>query len=257
MVSMGQSCGYISALSRHAEFVPVAQFAKRTKIRTMTESIIERIERRLAEMSMKAEAASKAAGLSRDAIRGIRRGMEDGRQRGVSTHTLERLAPILKVSPEWLAFGVETTRSAGLVAAPMQTRLQAGVWSDHPQSAVDGRDPVYVPSHIVPRGATIYAAEVVGNSMNRVYPAGTCVILEKRFDDPATLIPGRRYHVERQRADGSVEGTLKLVRRRADGSIWLVPESDDPEFQASIPLTGSPGEHISFVGRVLCAIVPG
>lgn len=223
----------------------------------MTDTIITRIEQRLADLGLTAESASKAAGLSRDAIRGIRRGLDDGKQRGVSTYTLERLAPILKVAPEWLAFGAETTRAAGLVAAPVQTRLQAGLWSDHPAAAIEGRDPVYVPAELVPRGATIYAAEVVGNSMNRVYPAGTWVVLERRFDEPATLMPGRRYHVERQRPDGSVESTLKLVRRRADGSIWLVPESDDPEFQAAMPLAGVAGEHVSFVGRVLCALVPG
>ena len=226
-------------------------------VRPMIDMVLARIDGRLAELGMAPEAASKAAGLSRSTIRKMHEQAASGFRASVRLSTIEALAPILRVTPEWLAFGVNAPQTEGLVIAPIKARLQAGIWTEHPHDAIDGRGPVFVPADMAPRGAKVYAAEVVGSSMNRVYPEGTIVVLEARFDDASSLIAGRRYHVERRRPDGSVESTIKTVKRRPDDSIWLVPESDDPAFQAAISLPSSDGEQISFVGRVLLAIVPG
>ncbi|QOZ25316.1 phage repressor protein [Bradyrhizobium sp. CCBAU 51753] len=68
-------------------------------------AIIGRISRRLKALRMSENAASIAAGLSRDTIRSIRRNVENGKQRGVSTETLEKLAPVLRTSKAWLLTG--------------------------------------------------------------------------------------------------------------------------------------------------------
>lgn len=222
----------------------------------MLDKIIFRIEQRLQALDLAPEGACKLAGLSRSTIRKMREQRAKGGQTSVRVSTLTALAPVLKVTPEWLAFGIDSTAAAGLVAAPITTRLQAGVWTEH-RDAVTSGEVAYAPAGLVSRGAVVYAAEVVGQSMNRVYPEGTVAIIERRYDDLRTLEPNRRYHVERIRADGAVESTLKRVIRRADGSTWLVPESDDPEFQSAIPLREGAGEAINIAGRVVCAIVPG
>lgn len=80
-------------------------FVARVQSRTMStsaEQILARIDRRLKATGMSGNAASSAAGLSRDAIRSLRRQIKSGRQRGISTETLEQLAPALHTTPEWL-----------------------------------------------------------------------------------------------------------------------------------------------------------
>ncbi|GJD63780.1 S24 family peptidase [Methylobacterium frigidaeris] len=67
--------------------------------------ILSRIERRLQAVGMSEHAAGTAAGKP-DAIRNLRRALEkDGRQ-GVSTATLNALAPVLRTTPVWLFAGV-------------------------------------------------------------------------------------------------------------------------------------------------------
>lgn len=66
--------------------------------------ILARIERRLEAVGMSASAASKAAGKP-DAIRNLQRAIERDERQGVSTATLNALAPVLKTSAIWLFAG--------------------------------------------------------------------------------------------------------------------------------------------------------
>lgn len=68
-------------------------------------AVLKRIDRRLAALGLTDNSASEQAG-SRDTIRSIRKNVAKGVQRGVSTETLERLAPVLKTTAEWLSRGV-------------------------------------------------------------------------------------------------------------------------------------------------------
>lgn len=64
--------------------------------------ILGRIEKKLQETGLSASAASLAAGLSKDAIRNIRRAKLQGIDAGVNVRTIEALAPVLKTSKAWL-----------------------------------------------------------------------------------------------------------------------------------------------------------
>ena len=66
--------------------------------------VLERIEARLKILDMTENAASRAAGKP-DAIRNLRRGVQSGARKGISTATLAALAPVLKTSTEWLLSG--------------------------------------------------------------------------------------------------------------------------------------------------------
>jgi hypothetical protein len=66
--------------------------------------ILERIEKRLDAVGLSASAASKAAGKP-DAIRNLQRAVEKDDRQGVSTATLNALAPVLKTTPVWLFAG--------------------------------------------------------------------------------------------------------------------------------------------------------
>lgn len=65
----------------------------------MLKDVLERIEKRLAELDLTAATASRQAGLSPDAIRNMRRKVEAGVDAGVSTRTIQALAPVLGMTP--------------------------------------------------------------------------------------------------------------------------------------------------------------
>ena len=72
----------------------------------MIGDIYGRIEKRLETLGISAQAASVGAGLSKDAIRGIKRTAKgrDGYQ-GINLTTILKLATVLKTTVEWLATG--------------------------------------------------------------------------------------------------------------------------------------------------------
>lgn len=68
--------------------------------------ILNRIDRRLEALGLNESSAPVKAGLSKDAIRNIRRAVKIGDEsKGVSTNTLFALAPILETTVSWLVEG--------------------------------------------------------------------------------------------------------------------------------------------------------
>lgn len=74
----------------------------------MLRDIYDRITKRLEAVGLSANAASLKAGLSEDAIRNIKRAVETGRESGLSTQTILKLAPVLRTTASWLLEGVGT-----------------------------------------------------------------------------------------------------------------------------------------------------
>ena len=124
--------------------------------------ILDRIERRLEAVGLTANAASKEAGRP-DAIRNLRRAVEAGKRKGISTDTLSALAPVLKTNPAWLLneTGDETANGVPLVG-------YVGAGADAILFA-DG----HMPSEFVdaPDGATAntVAVEVQGTSLGELF----------------------------------------------------------------------------------------
>lgn len=93
--------GYLTARKNHPQ---------RSKCRPMIlREILERIERRLEAVGLEPAVASVRAGLSKDAIRNIKRKVNQGEDEdaGTSTSTLIKLAPVLNTTAAWLLEGVE------------------------------------------------------------------------------------------------------------------------------------------------------
>ncbi|WP_439398985.1 phage repressor protein [Bradyrhizobium sp. PMVTL-01] len=68
--------------------------------------ILKRVERRLKTLGLSAQAASEAAGLSKDAIRNLRRAAEgDPNRKGISSRTAQGLAHALHTNLNWLVEG--------------------------------------------------------------------------------------------------------------------------------------------------------
>ena len=90
--------------------------------------------------------------------------------------------------------------------------------------------------------------------MNRRYPEGTVLIYTNLNDTNEDLIFGKRYIVERERADGLREATVKTLWRDENGKAWLLPESTDPRYQEPIPIEGGENDTVRIVGRVRYAV---
>lgn len=69
------------------------------------EEILGRIFKRMNALGLSRNAVGIQAGLTRDIVRSIERGISSGRQRGVSSSTIEKLAPVLRTTPQWLLSG--------------------------------------------------------------------------------------------------------------------------------------------------------
>jgi hypothetical protein len=83
--------------------------------------ILARIEKRLAALKISESAAGKLAGKP-DAIRNLRRALEKDERTGVSTATLNALAPILKTTSIWLLAGAgPETIDSPTASAPSET----------------------------------------------------------------------------------------------------------------------------------------
>lgn len=181
--------------------------------------------------------------------------------RGIS-RAASAYAKAYRVSEAWLLTGEgngpgEIHQVAGLRRVVVAAHIQAGVfaetweWDEHDQYSV------YVPDDIEYRGFTLHAGETKGPSMNRRYAERTVLVftnVEETREEPRA---GKRYIVERRRVGGEAEHTVKLLHVDEDGKYWLVPESDDPRYQAPISIEEGTGDDdiVAILGRVVYAVM--
>lgn len=128
--------------------------------------------------------------------------------------------------------------------------VQAGEWEETWELPYEDQYDVAIPADPGLAGYPLYAAETRGPSMNKRYPEGTIVVFTNAIETHEDLIPGKRYIVERERADGLKEATVKLLWVDDKGKPWLLPESDDPRYQEPISMESAEGDTIRIVGRV-------
>lgn len=174
--------------------------------------------------------------------------LENGRTK-LDQERIAALARILNCDPLDLVFNAPSVR-----IVKVRQHVQAGNWSDSPLWPEDDWYDVAVPDDQTWRPIALHAAETRGPSMNRRYPEGSALIFASVYDTDESLKPGRRYIVEQERPDGLYESTVKTLSKDETGEFWLLPESDDPRFQAPLPLHGEDGTTIRIVGRVLYSV---
>lgn len=144
------------------------------------------------------------------------------------------------------------SQNVGLRTITVAAHVQAGYWAETWEWADDDKYEVAVPADPLLDGFQLYGAETRGPSMNRRWPERTVVVFTNVAETEETLTPGKRYIVQRTRADGATEHTVKLLHRDEKGKFWLVPESTDPLFQTPISVEDGAidGDTVAIVGRV-------
>lgn len=221
------------------------------------QEILTRIDDRLAITGLSDAAASFAATGSRDTIRNWRRALKEGREPGATIGSLVKLADVLECKLPWLVGGsTSSTESLNLRPVTVAAHVQAGQFAEAWEWNEGDQYQVAVPVDPQLEGFKLYAAETRGPSMNKRWPEGTVVVFTNVEETGEMPTKGRRYIVERRRMGGDVEHTVKLLVQDADGKFWLMPESDDPRFQAPISVdegTGD-GDIVTIIGRVRFAV---
>ena len=193
--------------------------------------VLSRIEGRLADLHLSAHAASLAA-KKPDAIRNLRRAVQNNDRRGITTETLAALAPVLQTTAAWLLEGVGdgTTHSSVRVVG----RIGAGaeILPGFEQVPPEGLLEIDV---TLPLPPDTIAFEVEGNSMWPRYNAGDVVICSEAEHDPAT-ISGREAAV--RTADG--KRFLKTIRRGTSADTFDLESHNAPPIRDVAIVWASP-----------------
>jgi len=160
--------------------------------------------------------------------------------RGLPAGKARLYAHAFAVTPEWLLYGrgeaavsVEPMSAARRV--PVRGVVQAGAWSEVGVEEAPTDWTFFEAKEY--RRAQLFALDVRGPSMNRVFPDGSRVICAQPHE--AGVRDGDYVAVRRTRT-GLVETTLKQLVVEPGGEVMLYPRSTDPAHQAPLSLERSP-----------------
>lgn len=134
--------------------------------------------------------------------------------------------------------------------------VQAGAWTEAIEWPFE--DQYEIPTYTPPKYIAYpkFAVEVRGPSMNRRYPEGSVLICVKLIDMDHEIEPGTRYIIQRRDAAGDHEMTVKELRVDENGNPWLWPDSDHPEHQSPLPVSGIDGDEIQILAIVVSSYQP-
>jgi SOS-response transcriptional repressor LexA len=114
--------------------------------------------------------------------------------------------------------------------------VQAGLWKEALEYDQDEWEKIPA---ILPDNKPYFALRVKGSSMNLLYKEGSVLICLKPIDFGREPKNGDKIVVQRTNPkDGTIEATVKIYEKKEDGTIWLIPKSTEPEFQAPIKING-------------------
>lgn len=166
-------------------------------------------------------------------------------KRGLSQKWLEAAAKALGVH----IYEILEQKPPDWEGIPVIGKVQGGNWREVDEDVTDTRK---VPVRNDPRYITLrqYALEVLGDSMDKVFPGGQFIVCVPWADTGRALKHGDLVVAERQKND-HVEATVKRVRV-VNGKILLMPESTNPRFQKPLPLDdGDSHEEVKVTGLVI------
>jgi phage repressor protein C with HTH and peptisase S24 domain len=182
------------------------------------EDILARIESRLTALNLSAHAASLAA-KKPDAIRNLKRAVNNGDRRGVTTETLTALAPVLKTTAAWLLEGVGEPTPHNRIRVVGRIGAGAEILPEFEQIPAEGLYEIEVP---FPIAAGAIAFQVEGDSMWPRYDSGDVIICWREganadevvgWEAAVRTADGKRYLKRIQR--GAAAGTFDLESHNA------------------------------------------
>lgn len=155
--------------------------------------------------------------------------------RGFPADRAQRYARFFRTTPEWLLYGrqirdkLEPAQLGPLI--PIQGAVAAGIFRERMEFPEDGWEMFTGAANVDAPIRERFGLKVEGDSMDLLYPPGSILECVRYWGD-RPIPNGRRVIVQRTRADGEVETTVKEYMEDKDGVVWLVPKSSNPAYQA-------------------------
>lgn len=208
----------------------------------------DRIFKSRTEKKLSQSKLGKLVGVTRNAV-----SLWESNTSSPTPERLRELAVILDKDSDWLATG-RRRHSLTVQGLPLWGEIAAGVWAEvgENQDMEVKRVPV-APDPAYPADAQ-FALKVKGNSVNRIAPDGTIVVVVDILKAGIEIRDGDLVWVERHKGH-LVETTLKRIRKGVRG-VELWPESDDPRHVDPIPVAGNGATEVVIRGLVIYTVNP-
>ena len=202
------------------------------------QDVLSRIESQLKVVGLSANRASDLAKRP-DAIRNLKRAVQNGERRGITTETLVALAPVLKTTAAWLLEGVGDGGARPAVQVVGRIGAGAEILPEFEQIPPEGLFEIDLPVPLPPEAV---AFMVEGDSMWPRYDSGDVVVCGRTETD-AQAIMGSEAAV--RTADG--KRYLKVIRRGSSEGTFDLESHNAPPIR---------GVTIEWAARILM-ILPG
>ncbi|MBR0560072.1 LexA family protein [Neokomagataea anthophila] len=158
--------------------------------------------------------------------------------------TLVALAGYYGVSVEEILSGASPLQPIHTTQIEVRGDVQAGVWREAVEWPRADWYAITVPLDAAYAGLHRYGLLVKGDSMNKVFPDGSVVVVINLSD------LGRMPHtgeivvaVQRSKTTSDFEATVKAVQVRDDGEMILWPQSTNPDFAMPVRVPARGNEH--------------
>lgn len=203
-------------------FLPLEKNAAGGKLTAMAKTVADRIKKRLKAVGMSAQAASLAAGMSKDGIRNIFRKPEQTPQ----GRNLIPLAEVLETTVSWLLKG-EGPETLSSHSEERDTSVPILAWiSAGKLVGADARDDNLGHIDVAKLGPGDWIAmKVQGDSMDRISPPDSIILVNR---SETRLVPNACYVVD----DGEGGSTYKRYR---PNPMRFEPVSTNPAHEAIFP----------------------
>lgn len=151
--------------------------------------------------------------------------------------TLIALAEYYGVSMDAILSNSPTVAPIHTTQIEVRGDVQAGVWREAIEWPAVDWYAITVPIDTAYQGFHRYGLKVCGQSMNKVFPDGSVVVVIN-FGDLGRLPKTGDFvvAVQRDSKTDQYEATVKAVQIRDDGTVILWPQSWDPAFQTPVIL---------------------
>lgn len=210
-------------------------------IPNMTDTFIaQELKRRMEERGFKQKSLARDAELNETYVRDILK----GRSKNPEASKLARIAAVLGCTADDLLGTGSSVLPVHTTQIEVRGDVQAGVWRDAMEWPVADWYAITVPLDSAYAGLHRYGLLVKGDSMDRVFPDGSIVVVINFTDLGRMPQTGEIVvAVQRSKTSDDFEATVKAAQVLDTGEIILWPQSTNPDFAMPVRVPVWGNEH--------------
>jgi len=202
--------------------------------------IAQELRRRMEERGFKQKALAIAADLNETYVRDILK----GKSKNPEASKLARLAEALGCTSDQLLGKGSTVSPIHTTQIEVRGDVQAGVWRDAMEWPRSEWYAITVPLDAPYAGLHRYGLLVKGDSMDKVFPEGSIVVVVNLVDLGRMPTTGEIViAVQRSKVSDEFEATVKAVQVLDSGEMILWPQSTNPDLAMPVRVPVIKGDH--------------